>query len=479
MKYFTTPIFYVNSKPHIGAAHNMCLVSFFRNAFLYFHESSYILTGTDEHGQKIFNTSQKNHMNVIDFVNHNAKLFKDLADLLNVKYNRFIRTTDEDHKKNVLNVWKHLLDKGFIYKDIYSGWYAERDECFYKITETYIKEEKRYAASTNAIVEFIEEECYFFKLSSFKEKLLKFYEENKNFVIPNNLINELITFTYDLKDLCISRKIDWGIDIPNENTKIYVWLDALFNYITAIGGIDNYNQDLWNNVVHVIGKDIIIFHGVYWPALLMALEIKPPKHLLVHGWWLMNKDKMSKSLGNVVSPEEILFGNSDYMHYYFCREALIGRDGDFDVEIFANIINKEIMDKFCNLFYRVFALLYKKYGQKDVLLIHHLQAEKDISHLKQNLKLHLDNFYVHKFVEELSKFTNKINEFVEKEQIWNHFTDDISMYLIHTITTCIDIYEILIPNTVNEIKKMYIKQNDKLNIYNLKQFFNKIIVQNK
>ncbi|OED45358.1 methionine--tRNA ligase [Rickettsiales bacterium (ex Bugula neritina AB1)] len=478
MKYFTTPIFYVNSFPHIGTAHNMCLTDFLFKAFNYFgDQKSYLLTGTDEHGQKIYNSAKKNNIQVIDFVDKNVILFKDLANILNIKYNRFIRTTDEDHKYNVLKVWNLLLEKNFLYKDIYKGWYSERDECYFQEKEIYTKDNKKYSISTNAPLEFIEEECYFFKLSFFKEKLLNFYKEHPKFVIPNNLVNELIQFTNNIKDLCVSRKIDWGIDIPGENSKIYVWLDALFNYITAIGGVENYNKNLWNNVVHVIGKDIIIFHGVYWPALLMALDIEPPKNLLVHGWWLIDENKISKSLGNMITPKDILWDNSDYMRYYFCREGLIGRDSNFSMDKFVNIINNEVMDKFCNLFYRVFSILKKNFPQQNILIHKNLQAQKDISDLKDILYDNLKNFYVHKFIEKIVEFVDRINRLIEKEKIWENFNDHLQMYLINVIIEIIDIYEIIIPNLVGEIKNMY-KLNDNILIIGvLKPFFKKITVQ--
>lgn len=268
----------------------------------------FFLSGTDEHGQKVEQSAEKKGMEPQDFVDEVSVNFRELLDLLNISNDAFIRTTDEAHKASVQHLWNVMVDKGHIYLGNYEGWYSVRDECFYNESE--LVDGK---APTGADVEWVaKEESYFFKLSHFEDKLLQFYEENPGFIAPESRRNEVISFVKGgLRDLSISRtSFKWGVPVPNDDDHVmYVWIDALTNYISALGypntdDQSNYSK-FWPGAIHVVGKDILRFHAVYWPAMLMAAELPLPKRLFAHGWWTKDGQKISKSLGNVIDPVEL------------------------------------------------------------------------------------------------------------------------------------------------------------------------------
>lgn len=477
--YITTPIFYTNGNPHLGHIHTVCLGDFFSKAFKNFNYEVFFLTGTDEHGQKIANTAKKLNITPQELVNKTSEVFKNGFKDFNIDYNRFIRTTDEDHKKNVLDVWNKLLENNYLYKDIYKGLYAEKDECFYSLEETYLDGNQRKAIISNSEVVEIEEECYFFKLSAFKEKLLNFYKTH-DFTIPNNLKEELIKYVENLKDLCVSRNISWGIEIPNSNQTIYVWIDALFNYITAIGGINDYNKKLWENSLHIIGKDIIIFHGVYWPALLMAANLEPPKHLLIHGWWLFNNKKMSKSLGNIINPVNI--NHKEYLRYFCLRQELLGYDGNFDTEHFVNIINNELIGKVLNLFYRFFSLINQNYGFNKSIEINNFNNREDLINIKNKCLKHLENFSSKDYINELINVSNLANEYIDKHKIWKDFSIEHINYLCPLLDLLINLLNGVLNETFNKIKSLYIlekkENNYEFTLIKLESLFSKITIDN-
>lgn len=480
IKYFTTPIFYTNDKPHLGHAHTCFLADFFSKTFKNFGYKVFFATGTDEHGQKIMNTAQNLGITPKQLVDENSQVFKNFMKDFNINYDYFIRTTDDNHKENVLKIWKQLEKNGYLYLGIYKGLYAEKDECFYSIEETKLNDDgQRIAISSNNTVEEMEEECYFFQLSAFKEQLLQFYA-NHDFTIPSYIKNELVGFVTNLKDLCVSRKIDWGIKIPNTDSTIYVWIDALANYLTIIGGIDNFNQEFWDNSIHIVGKDIVIFHGVYWPAILMALNMSPPKHLLVHGWWLCGNEKMSKSKKNVLDPYHV--ENKEYLRYYCLHSDLIGHDGNFQLSHMINIINNELIGKTFNLYSRVFALISKHYGLGASIQLTKFTDRKNIQELNNKCLIALEKYSPREYISVLIEYSNICNQYIDKEMIWKDLTLEHLNFLLPLMDQILRRSEGVLVETYYKIKSFYKLENSNsdnctFTLIKLENFFTKMTLE--
>ena len=316
--FITTPIYYPSAKPHMGHAYSSISADVIARFKRLDGFSVNFLTGTDEHGQKIQKSASKENLTPIEFCNKISKVFSDLSLTLNLSNTDFIRTTEKRHIDTVQKLWNILEEKNFIYLSKYSGWYSVSDEAFYSEDEIIEENDKKISLSTKSSVEWVEEESYFFKLSGFQNILLDFYKKNPDFIQPQSRKNEVINFVKGgLKDLSISRtSFNWGISVPNNDKHImYVWLDALTNYVTASNFFKK--DTFWPADVHVIGKDILRFHAVYWPAFLIAAEIPLPKTIFGHGWILSGDEKMSKSKGNILDPLEIVkeFG-LDQIRYY-------------------------------------------------------------------------------------------------------------------------------------------------------------------
>ena len=328
--YITTPIYYVNDKPHIGHAYTTLACDVIARFKRLDGFKVYFLTGTDEHGQKVELAAKKNKTKPQDFVDKVSINFRDLLKCMHIENDDFIRTTEKRHLESCQKLWDLLIKKGHIYLGKYAGWYAIRDEAFF--LESEIIDGK---APSGAPVEWVEEPSYFFNLSKWQDKLLEHYNNNENFISPSTRKNEVLSFVKGgLKDLSVSRtSFSWGIKVPNDDDHImYVWLDALTNYLSAIG-YENENErfcDFWPANIHLVGKDIIRFHAVYWPAFLMAADLELPKKIFAHGWWTNEGQKISKSLGNVINPFEIVekYG-VDQVRYFLMREIPFGNDGDF------------------------------------------------------------------------------------------------------------------------------------------------------
>ena len=359
--YITTPIYYLNGLPHLGHAYTTIVTDVMHRFWQLWGRETCFLTGTDEHGQKIAEAAFNAGKDPQDYVDEAHKPFRDMTHLMGAQPNDFIRTTQARHIKGAQALWCKIKENGWIEKGTYAGWYAVRDEAFYK--ETDIKDGK---APTGAPVSWVEEPCYFFKLSAFQDKLLAFYKANPHFVLPKERYNEAIRWVEQgLQDLAISRStFDWGIRVPEDETHVmYVWMDALSNYINALG----YPEDtasfkkLWPAATHVIGKDILRFHAIYWPAFLMAADLAPPKQLYVHGWWTVEGEKMSKSLGNVLSPETLLdIHGLDPLRYFLLRQIPFGGDGDFSHDAFEKRYTFDLANDLGNLFQRVLAFIHKR-----------------------------------------------------------------------------------------------------------------------
>lgn len=368
--YITTPIFYPNGEPHIGHAYNAissdCIARFERlkgNKVLF-------VSGTDEHGLKMQQTAEKQGLTPQQLADKNSAVFEKMLQDLNCSNDDFIRTTQTRHHEACAALWQKMLKNGDIYQDSYKGWYSVRQESYYDEADTILLEDgSRVEKELNSPVIWNEEESYFFRLSNYQEKLLKYYDENPSFIKPIERFNEIYNFVKSgLKDLSISRtSFNWGINVPNDDTHImYVWVDALTNYLTATGFPHDSDKNIfWPANLHVIGKDIIRFHAVYWPAFLLSAGIELPKRIFAHGFLLHQGEKMSKSLGNVISPFDLInkYG-LDQVRYFFMREVPFGQDGSYSAETIVNRINADLSNDLGNLVNRCLTLVVKNFDNK-------------------------------------------------------------------------------------------------------------------
>ncbi len=363
--YITTPIYYVNDKPHIGHAYTTLACDVIARFKRLDGFDVMFLTGTDEHGQKVEKSASALGKTPLELCDEVSEHFRALAKFLNCSHDDFIRTTEQRHKLACQALWKKLEQNDQIYLDKYSGWYSVRDEAFYAETEL-LENNGEKTAPTGAPVEWVEEESYFFRLSAWEDRLLEWYENQDITVLPKSRKNEVKSFVEGgLRDLSISRtSFNWGIPVPgNEKHIMYVWIDALTNYLTAVGYPDTNNisfKKFWPADIHMVGKDIVRFHAVYWPAFLMAADIEPPKRVFAHGWWTNEGQKISKSVGNVIDPFEIVneFG-LDQVRYFLMREVPFGNDGDFNKQAMINRINSDLANDLGNLAQRSLSMIFK------------------------------------------------------------------------------------------------------------------------
>ena len=364
--YITTPIYYVNDVPHIGHAYTTLACDFMARFKRLDGYDVMFLTGTDEHGQKVEKSAEAAGISPLEFCDKVSARFQDLAKAMNFSNDQFIRTTEERHKLSVQALWTRLMEKGYIYEDKYAGWYSVRDEAFYAEGELIDGEGDTKLAPTGAPVEWVEEPSYFFKLSAFEDKLLELYDADNDFVMPKSRLNEVRNFVKGgLLDLSISRtSFSWGVPVPGaEGHIMYVWIDALANYLTALGFPDEEGEaykKFWPADVHMVGKDILRFHAVYWPAFLLAADLPVPKRIFAHGWWTNEGQKISKSLGNVIDPFELIESYSlDATRYFLMREVPFGNDGDFSRNSFINRCNADLANDFGNLAQRALSMIHK------------------------------------------------------------------------------------------------------------------------
>ncbi|VVT19411.1 Methionine--tRNA ligase [Rhizobium sp. EC-SD404] len=363
--YITTAISYPNAKPHIGHAYELIATDALARFQRHDGKDVLFLTGTDEHGQKMLQTARKLEMDVQELADRNSSEFKKMGELLNASNDDFIRTSEERHHAACRDIWQRMEAAGHLYKDVYSGWYSVRDEAYYQEGETELRADGQRYGPQGTIVEWVEEESYFFKLSAFAEPLLKHYEENPDFIGPAERRNEVISFVKGgLKDLSMSRTtFDWGIKVPGDERHVmYVWVDALTNYITATGYPDENSERaaFWPADIHIIGKDIIRFHAVYWPAFLMSAGLPLPKRVYAHGFVFNRGEKMSKSVGNVVDPFDLVthFG-LDQVRYFLLREVPFGQDGNYSEDAIATRTNADLANDLGNLAQRSLSMIAK------------------------------------------------------------------------------------------------------------------------
>jgi len=474
--YITTPIYYPSAKPHMGHAYSSIIADFFARFKKIQGFKVFFLTGTDEHGQKIQRAAEKKGMDPLLFCDEISKTFRDLSKTLNLSNTDFIRTTESRHAKSVANLWNILEKKDEIYLSKYSGWYSVSDEAFYSEDEIEKKEGNKISKISGSAVEWVEEESYFFRLSKWQEPLLKFYSENPKFILPVSRKNEVISFVKSgLKDLSISRKsFSWGIKVPsNKNHVIYVWLDALTNYISALNypnEQDSLYKDFWPATIHLIGKDILRFHAVYWPAFLLAANILPPKRIYGHGWILSGDEKMSKSKGNILEPLEIIkkYG-LDPLRYYLIKEVSFGNDGNISKDKLESCINSDLANNYGNLCQRVILFNEKnlnlkipeknKFSQDDlnVLGVFKTNFNKLIDYIdNQDI-----NSYVNFIVDQLFS----ANKYFNDQEPWKKKSDlrrlntivYVSLELIRKIT--ILLYPIIPESSLKVLKAFEITEN--------------------
>ena len=400
--YITTPIYYPSGRPHMGHAYSSIIADFFARFKSIDDYNVHFLTGTDEHGLKIQRSAEKAGKKPKEFCDQISQTFKDLSKILNLSNTDFIRTTEDRHKKTVQHLWSLLEKNDDIYLSNYSGWYSVSDEAFYNEDEIEEVDGKKIAKSSKSNVEWIDEESYFFRLSKWQKPLLEFYENNPDFILPESRKNEVISFVKSgLKDLSVSRKtFTWGIPVPsNDKHIIYVWLDALTNYLSALNYPDTNNElfkKFWPASIHLIGKDILRFHAVYWPAFLLAAKIELPKKVYGHGWILSGEEKMSKSKGNILDPLKIIeeYG-LDPLRYYLVKEVSFGNDGNISQDRLEDCINSDLANNYGNLCQRVTAFAMKNCNGK---------IPSQIDFQPDDLKI------LNKFQENLDTIRSKINE---------------------------------------------------------------------
>ena len=427
--YITTPIYYPSGEPHMGHAYSSILADVFARFKRNDNYKVHFLTGTDEHGLKIQKAAEKNNSDPLTYCNKISKIFEDLTKILNLSNDDFIRTTEKRHYKSVNEIWNRLVKSGDIYLSKYKGWYSVSDEAYYNPDEIVEKDGKKFSTFSGSAVEWVEEDSFFFKLSAWEKKLLEFYDKNEKFILPVSRRNEVINFVKSgLKDLSVSRtSFTWGIKVPN-NTKhvIYVWLDALTNYLSALN-FPNINDKLYKNFwpasLHVIGKDILRFHAIYWPAFLLAADIKPPNRIFSHGWILSGEKKMSKSRGNILNPLEIInIYGIDELRYYLMKEVPHGSDGSISLKNLENCINSDLANNYGNLCQRVFSFIKnncknkvnkgKNISDSDKKLIE--QTRK----LTKDLRNDMANQNLNNYIKSVINISFLTNKYINDEEPW-------------------------------------------------------------
>lgn len=432
--YITTAISYPNGAPHIGHAYEIIAsdaVARFKRIDGY---DVFFMTGTDEHGLKIQQTADRSGTTPKALVDEMAAKFQAMADRMGASYDRFIRTTDKDHLASTQELWRRMEERGDIYLSKYSGWYSVRDEAYYDESELTKQPDGSWRAPTGTPVEWIEEESYFFRLSAYQDRLLDLYRDNPGFVSPETRRNEIVSFVRrGLQDLSISRTtFNWGLPVPSDPKHVmYVWVDALTNYITGCGFPDE-NSDRWHYWpadVHIIGKDIVRFHTVYWPAFLMSAGLPLPKRVFGHGFLFNRGEKMSKSVGNVIDPFSLAdtYG-VDQLRYFFLREVPFGQDGNYSHEAIVNRINADLANDLGNLAQRSLSMIAKNCDSAVPLPGEFSQADKDMLWLADGLpakaRAAMADYALHTTLAEIWAVVAEANRYFASQEPWKLRKDD-------------------------------------------------------
>lgn len=426
--YITTPIYYVNDIPHIGHTYTTIIADALTRFQKLLGNKVFFLTGTDEHGQKVEKAATERGLKPIELADQVVGRYKDLWKALNISYDFFIRTTEPFHEKGVQKIFKKLNEKGDIYKGTYKGWYCVSNEHFLAEDVPLEKGGHKICPECGVKAYVVSEECYFFKLSAYQKPLLDFYAKFPAFVRPPSRMNEVVSFVRQgLKDLSITRTtVKWGIPVPDDpDHTIYVWFDALHNYLTGIGY--DWNMELfkkfWPATVHLIGKDILRFHAVFWPAFLMAAEFPLPQTVFGHGWWLKDETKMSKSKGNVLDPYLILdtFG-PDPLRYFLLREIPIGLDGNFSHEGFVHRVNSDLANDLGNLVQRTLTMIQNYFNGKIEETDKEEKVDKEIrlefDNLKKKVLKFSEDYALNKALEEIWAYISSVNKYLAVNEPW-------------------------------------------------------------
>jgi len=430
--YITTPIYYVNDVPHIGHAYTTIIADTLARYSRLLGLDTMFLTGTDEHGQKIEEAAKSRGRSPQEYADEISGKFKSLWDEFDISYDKFIRTTDEDHKIGVQKAFEVMYENGDIYKDNYEGYYCVSCETFF--TKLQLVDEE-FCPDCGKPTSIVKEESYFFKLSKYEDRLLKWYEDDEKCILPRGKKNEVINFVKQgLNDLSITRtSFDWGVKLPESINDpkhvMYVWMDALMNYITALGyGGDEKNMEYWNGTtVQLVGKDILRFHAIYWPAFLMSLNLPLPRHIGAHGWWTRNGEKMSKSKGNVVDPREVAtaYGLENF-RYFLLREVPFGQDGDFSQKALIDRINSDLGNDLGNLMNRIIGMSGKYndlvIDSTDVLKYHDKEL-KEAESIFENLENYIFELQLNRYLEELWKVLTIANQAITTHEPWVKIKD--------------------------------------------------------
>jgi methionyl-tRNA synthetase len=442
--YVTTPIYYPNDIPHIGHAYTTIAADILSKWYGLKGYDVFFLTGTDENAKKVFLAAKKKNIPAKEFVDELSESFKTAWKKLNIKYDRFLRTTDKDHVEEVSKILKKTWEKGDIYKGFYEGYYCFGCEAYY--TEKDL--ENGFCPIHKIKLDFIKEESYFFKLSKYKKQLLDFYKKNPDFILPKNRAKEIINrVSEELKDLSISRKdYGWGIKLPFDKSHVvYVWYDALTNYYTATR--QKGKEKFWPADLHLVGKDILWFHSVIWPAMLLSAGIELPRKVFAHGWWTFDREKISKSRGKVINIDELIgIAGVDSARYFLFRAVPFGEDGDFSEETLKERHNNELANKLGNLVSRVTSLAEKIGAEKtENKLIKKLNI-KEIGKL-------IENYKFDKALNEIFSFIDICNEYVQKNKIWETKNAKQIYELLDSIKAIAILLWPFIPETSEKIAK--------------------------
>lgn len=454
--YITTPIYYVNDKPHLGHAYTTIACDVMARHKRLDGYDVYFLSGTDEHGQKVQQAAEAKGVDPQAFTDEVSQNFRDLLPKLNITNNDFIRTTEERHKKACQALWNRLVESGDIYLSKYAGWYAVRDEAYYGEDELKDGPNGKKIAPSGAECEWVEEESYFFRLSAWADRLLDLYQKHPEFIQPDTRRNEVISFVKGgLRDLSVSRtRLTWGVPVPDAPGHVmYVWIDALTNYISALGYPDAdapLFKKFWPADVHMVGKDILRFHAVYWPAFLMAAKLPVQRQVFAHGWWTIEGQKMSKSLGNVIAPQDLIdtYG-LDQSRYFVLREVPFGSDGDFSHAQAISRINADLANGFGNLAQRTLSMIAKNCEGKvpapgDFTADDNALLKEVYETLVPGLRREFDRFAFHRGLESIWKIVNAANAYIDVQAPWGLKKTDVKrmetvLYVLAETIRCLAI----------------------------------------
>ncbi len=479
--YITTPIYYTNDVPHIGHAYTTiaCDISARYNKIN--NEDVHFLSGTDEHGQKVEKAAKEANIDPIKFVDKLSMNFEKLIPNLGCEINDFVRTTEQRHINAAQALWNKLFEKNHIYLSNYEGWYSVRDEAFYQESELN-KIDGKYITKDGSPVDWVKEESYFFKLSEWQDRLIDYYQKNHP-IYPESRYNEVLSFVKGgLKDLSISRTtFNWGIPVPNNKDHVmYVWIDALCNYLTSIGypDINNHKFKKFWPAIHVVGKDILRFHAVYWPAFLMAAELDPPKKIFAHGWWTNDGQKISKSLGNVIDPYEIIdkYG-LDQTRYFLFREVPFGNDGNFSKKSIATRVNADLSNNYGNLIQRISTFIVKNCDSKISPSSNFIDEDNRliefIKKVTEKYFDHMNNMRISMAIEEVMNLLSEANAYVNSQAPWKLKSDDpermkVTLFLVLNIVikSSIMLFPI-IPKSSTKALSFFNMKKDQISFNNL------------